>query len=99
TRTASLSNTTGSINAIGFNEFEGTTVGGNFCGTHNAYTLYFAGKFDHAAKSFSAKNGKASYVFDPGTVLLKIGISYVSIANARMNLTVEDPGPDFDAAR
>ncbi len=33
------------------------------------------------------------------TVLARIGISYVSVANARANLAAEDPGTDFDTVR
>jgi predicted alpha-1,2-mannosidase len=33
------------------------------------------------------------------TVLLKVGLSYVSEANARLNLAVENPAWDFDAVR
>jgi predicted alpha-1,2-mannosidase len=33
------------------------------------------------------------------TVIVKVGISYVSIANARLNLQTEMPGWDFDAVR
>ena len=33
------------------------------------------------------------------TVLLKVGLSYVSVANARANLKAENPGWDFDQTR
>jgi predicted alpha-1,2-mannosidase len=33
------------------------------------------------------------------TVLARVGVSYVSVANARANLAVENPGLDFDAVR
>lgn len=76
--------------------------------------IYFASEFSETplkielfsddkpvtGKSISGKNLKMAIHFRPGsTVLVKSGISMVSIANARENLRVEQPGFEFDSVR
>ena len=36
---------------------------------------------------------------EPATVVMRVAISYVSVANARKNLAKEIPGWDFDTVR
>lgn len=51
-------------------------------------------------KTVAGKNLKAAFHFKPGsTVLVKSGISMVSIENARQNVLAEQPGFDFDEVR
>lgn len=84
-------------------EIEGTTVGGNFCGAKNAYDLHFSVVFDHPFELVSsAGDGRAVLRFPDGvgkTVQMKVGMSFVSRANARENLTTETPDWDFEATR
>jgi len=102
------------IEIRGRDALAGTVHSGGFCGSPTKYVLYFVFKFQHPFASFgtwtdklmpgsgSASGHKAgAFVsFSKGeTVLLKVGLSYVSIANAEANLAKEIPGWDFDAAR
>jgi predicted alpha-1,2-mannosidase len=76
--------------------------------------IYFASEFSEApvkielfsddkpvsGKNISGTNLKMAIHFAPGsTVLVKSGISMVSVANAAENLRVEQPGFDFDNTR
>jgi predicted alpha-1,2-mannosidase len=83
-------------------QLSGMVASGNFCGTHNEYTLYFAVKFDSAYEAASRWDGGALVSF-PGAggraVQMKVGLSYVSVANAKENLDAENPGWDFEAMR
>ncbi|MGH2504145.1 MAG: GH92 family glycosyl hydrolase, partial [Ktedonobacterales bacterium] len=54
------------------------------------------------ARSASGGGSGAYLRFAPSasqTILLKIGVSFVSVANARANLAAENPGWDFDQTR
>jgi predicted alpha-1,2-mannosidase len=88
------------VEVAGENAVSGSTVGGNFCGARN-YTVYFYAEFDHKITA-TINSGRAAVQFDTSknpTVLVKIGISYVSVANAKANLDAENPGWDFDQVR
>lgn len=99
TRTATLRPTSGDVRAAGRAELEGATTGGNFCGTANRYALYFVVRFDRPWRTGVITGGRAVLGFDEGaSLLVKVGLSYVSVENARANLRAEDPGRDFDAA-
>jgi len=75
---------------------------GVFCGGTWKMPVYFYAQFDQPLKTESAvkDNSIANLVFDlPATiqtVQLKIGISSVSIKNAKLNLETENPGWAFD---
>ncbi len=104
-----------SAQIIGNNEVEGSETSGDFCGqTNNAgqpqlYTLYFDIVFDQpfTASQVITNPGQAN----PAAVALtfntthdpvlraKVGISYVSTADARLNWQKENPGWNFDAER
>ncbi|HMD19491.1 MAG TPA: GH92 family glycosyl hydrolase, partial [Alloacidobacterium sp.] len=103
------------IKVTGDNAVSGSTTSGGFCGSPTRYTLYFAAKFEQPFTSFSTWNGDAIQKnqreaagkhtgawLDFGNrnqVQVKIGISYVSEANALANLNKEIPGWNFDEVR
>ena len=87
----------------------GSAVSQVGCGT-DRYTLYFAISFDRPFAAFGTWNDEqlqpgstsaraahsGAYVsFDGGRVQLKPAISYVSVSNARANLTAENPEWNF----
>lgn len=91
--------------------FSGWAVGGWFCGWDTRYKIYVAGKFnkppvstmlwqDHAilkdAKTARGKHTGAWVDFaKQHEILVKVGISYVSIAGAQANLDKEISGWNF----
>jgi len=77
-------------------------------------SVYFVAEFDAPFTSYGTWNGGTleagstsasqgsvgAYVrFDRPNVRMKIGVSYVSVANARQNLRAENPGWGFDGIR
>ena len=94
---------------------EGYAEGGNFCGLPTPYRVYFAAEFSedavevgtwkrdiiHREETFAegARSGIYFTFKSPATLLYKIGISYVSVENARENLKAENNGWNFDAIR
>lgn len=94
---------------------EGFADGGNFCGRKTPYTVYFVAEFDADAIETGIWKGDeltrggsfaeggvsgAYFTFAAGKpVQYKIGISYVSVENARENLKAENPGWNFDGIR
>jgi predicted alpha-1,2-mannosidase len=86
-------------------EVDGSVSSGNFCGAANTYTLYFDMVFNSAFISSGtwSTGGNGAYVsFDTSSdpvVVAKVGISYVSTADAVLNRSVEDPGWDFDSVK
>ena len=104
-----------SVKVIGNNEIQGSDTSGHFCGeTSNdgqsqQYTVYFDIVFDHpfTASQVITNSGQtdpaAVYLtFDTTTertVQAKVGISYVSAANAKLNWQAENPGWNFNAVR
>ncbi len=102
-RTNTIRQTASDLHVDGKSGLSGFTTGGRFCGAANTYRLYFALEADQPFASITVKDGKAIATFAPapvaGTVNVKLGISYVSVENARQNLTAESPGWDFDGTR
>jgi predicted alpha-1,2-mannosidase len=120
-----LFNASGSVNGVTASSIAIDSAAGEVSGSaksvvgcgSNAYTIYFAAKFDAPIKSYGTWNGAtvsassttssgtqagAFVAFDTTTnrtVNARIGVSYVSIANARANLDAENPGTDFDTVR
>jgi predicted alpha-1,2-mannosidase len=104
-----------SAQVVGDNEVEGSDTSGYFCGETNndgqtqLYTVYFDIVFDHpfTASKVITNSGQT----DPGAVALtfdttkdqtiqaKVGISYVSVANAKLNWQTENPGWNFNRVR
>ncbi len=104
-----------SARIVGDDEITGSDTSGNFCGEFNnggqsqLYTVYFDVVFSQpfTASKVITEPGQA----DPDAVFLtfdttsdqtiegKVGISYVSAANARQNWRAENPGWNFGAVR
>ena len=104
-----------SVKVIGNNEIQGSDTSGYFCGETNNdgqpqhYTVYFDIVFDHpfTASKVITNSGQT----DPAAVALtfnttqnpvvqaKVGISYVSAADAKQNWHTENPGWNFNAVR
>jgi predicted alpha-1,2-mannosidase len=98
-----------SAQVAGDNEVMGSDTSGNFCGRGNQYTVYFDITFSQpfTASQVVTEPGQT----DPAAVFLtfdttsdpvisaKVGISYVSTANARANWQAENPGWDFDTVK
>jgi predicted alpha-1,2-mannosidase len=86
-------------------EVDGQLTTGYFCGAANTYTLYFDMVFNHPFSTSGSwsLNGNGAYVsFDATTdpvITAKVGISYVSDANAVLNRNTEDPGWDFNTVK
>jgi predicted alpha-1,2-mannosidase len=89
-------------------EIQGSATSGNFCGAGKSYTVYFDMQF---SQPFTASHRYGRAGPGPGAAALtfgatggqplvaRVGISYVSAANARLNLAAESPGWNFAAAR
>jgi predicted alpha-1,2-mannosidase len=91
--------TAAQLAAVGTDGLAGYSSAGRFCGG-DTFPIYFTVQFDHAWKSSQIANGKAVLSFEPGaTVKMKIGVSFFSQANAKLNLDTEDAAFDFDAVR
>lgn len=100
---------------VGDDEVSGSVTTGDFCGESvndgqsQLYTVYFDIKFNEpfASSQVITESGKTSpsavYVsFDTTSnpvVEAKVGISYVSTANARLDWQTENPGWNFDAVK
>ncbi|HTU87248.1 MAG TPA: GH92 family glycosyl hydrolase [Solirubrobacteraceae bacterium] len=100
-----------SAQIVGNDEVTGSETSGDFCGETNnggqsqQYTLYFDLKFSRpfTASQVITNPGQS----DPAAVLVnfdttsdpvvkaKVGISYVSVANARLDWQTENPGWNF----
>jgi predicted alpha-1,2-mannosidase len=104
-----------SAQVIGNDEIQGSETSGHFCGEGNnggqpqLYTLYFDIVFEQqfTASQVITTTGQSapaavSLTFNTTqspVIRAKVGISYVSAANARLNWQRENPGWDFDAVR
>jgi predicted alpha-1,2-mannosidase len=104
-----------SAQIVGNDEVSGSVTSGDFCGESNndgqsqLYTVYFDIKFNVPFTSSQVitepgqTDPSAVYVsFDTTSnpvVEAKVGISYVSTANAQLNWQTENPGWDFDAVK
>lgn len=102
------------IHLDGDRAISGQARAGNFCGSPTRYTLYFAAQFqqpivrstmwhddtiDASAREENAHHAGAMLDFgDQSEIVMKVGLSFVSVENARANLNSEIPGWDFDAA-
>jgi predicted alpha-1,2-mannosidase len=103
------------VELIGNDELLGTVTAGGLCGSATHYTIHFAARFVQPFRSFAtwqddeihngerASEGKRTGAWldfgDQREVLMKVGISYVSQANAMHNLNKEIPGWSFDRVR
>lgn len=101
------------IQLVGDSTLEGHVHSGSFCGQSDQYVLYATMQFqqtfvqtamwrndavDAAAHTETAAHAGAWLDFGhQREVTMKVGLSFVSIPNARANLAAEIPGWDFDA--
>jgi predicted alpha-1,2-mannosidase len=104
-----------SAQIVGDDEVQGSVTSGDFCGEtvndgqSQLYTVYFDITFSQpfASSQVITESGQTSpaavYVsFDTAAtpvIEAKVGISYVSAANARLNWQTENPGWNFDAVK
>jgi predicted alpha-1,2-mannosidase len=97
TYTNTESGVAGAVTQVDAQTVSGSTTGGHFCGNSTNVPVYFYAQFSQPfASTSSISNGVAVLNFGKGkTVLMKIGISYVSVANAKANLEKENPSWDF----
>jgi predicted alpha-1,2-mannosidase len=96
---------------VGDREVTGSISSGGFCGTGRPYILYFDVVFDQPfrASKIIAEAGKSTpgFVFvtfdatKSQTLQAKVGISFVSVDNARANWAAENPPSQwtFDAVK
>ena len=94
-----------SATVVSNTEVTGTTVSGHFCGDSATYTLHFDMMFDQPFTSSKIIGGAPDGIFvtfntsSNRVVQAKVGVSFVSDANAHQNLMSENPNFDFDAVR
>lgn len=104
---------TSTIEIRGKDTIVGSVHSGGFCESPTNYVLYFAARFEKPFASFGTWTDKiapnttsatghhagayVSFATGAEPVVMKIGISFVSIDNAEANLASEIPGWDFDA--
>jgi predicted alpha-1,2-mannosidase len=97
----------------GDNAIEGEAHAGGFCGSSTRYALYFTAQFQQSftrtamwkddsvepsAREESAHHAGAWLDFgNQREVTMEVGLSWVSVENARANLAAEIPMPNFDA--
>ena len=98
-----------SAQIVGGNEVTGTATSGGFCGETGSYTLHFDMVFSQNFTSSqivteSGQPGPNSVFLNFNTtsnqvVQAKVGLSYVSAANASANLAAEQSGFDFSTVQ
>ena len=100
--TKAANSASGSV-SIGANTITGYEDSGGFCGAGNRYRVYFSATFDHNfTSSNSPKTGQAFVSFNTSNgapVVARIGMSFVSIANAQANETTEQGSSSFDTIK
>lgn len=103
------------IALVGDDGLRGTVTSGGLCGSATHYTIYVAARFEHPFDHFATwqdddihsgtreASGKYTGAWldfgDRREVTMKVGISYVSEANALDNLDKELPDWNFDGQR
>jgi predicted alpha-1,2-mannosidase len=92
------------LTTVGSNELTGSVTSTGFCEASNAFTVYFAVRFD---QPFTASGSYGATASGPGggyatfdttanqTVTARVGISYTSVAQAQANLDAEVGGQTF----
>lgn len=82
-------------------EIEGASTSGGFCAQGNRQTVYFVARFDRAARDGGSDGAVAWARFDAdgAPLTVAVGVSWVSIANARLNLDAEWAARSFDDVR
>lgn len=83
-------------------EVSGSVTSGHFCGRVPTYTTYFDMVFDRPMTGNGGFAGGNWLTFDTTAgqvVQTKVGLSFVSVANATANRLAENPGWDFAGVR
>jgi predicted alpha-1,2-mannosidase len=83
-------------------EISGQITSGHFCASSPTYTLYFDMVFDRSFASSGTFTNGGYVTFDSSSnhvVQAKVGVSYVSLANAVGNRTSENPNWDFNGTQ
>ncbi|GAA2701980.1 alpha-1,2-mannosidase [Actinoplanes palleronii] len=91
-----------SFTRVSSTEIRGWITSGHFCADSPTYTLRFSMVFDRPMTSDGTFSGGNSVTFDASSnrvVTAKVGVSFVSDANAAANRAAEIPGWDFAATR
>ena len=90
---------------VGNNEIVGSTTSGHFCGDKATYVVHFNLVFDRPFTSSQILGSRPDGVFvtfDTTTnpvIQAKVGLSFVSDANANLNWRTENPGWNFNNVR
>jgi predicted alpha-1,2-mannosidase len=90
------------FNVVSSTEVDGYVTSDNFCGPSPAYTVYYDLQFSQPITGNGAGSGNTYVTFNTTgnqTLLAKVGISYVSTANAKANLAAENPNWNFSATQ
>src|SRR6185312_11570914 len=90
------------FSVVSSTEVSGSVTGGHFCGASPTYQLYFDMQFDHPFTSNGTFSGGDSLTFNTSsatTLQAKVGLSYVSVANAKAILTAENPDFNFSTTQ
>jgi predicted alpha-1,2-mannosidase len=90
------------FNVVSGTEVDGYVTSGNFCGPSPAYTVYYDLQFSQPITGNGGGSGNTYVTFNTTsnqTLLAKVGISYVSTANAKANLASENPNWNFSATQ
>ena len=90
------------VTVLGDHTITGSVTSNGFCEASNPFTLYFSATFDHSFTATGNYGGGEYVTFDTTgsqVVQARVGISYVSVANAKTNVDAEIPGWDFDGTR
>lgn len=92
------------VQTDGAREISGSASSGYFCGMPDRYTVYFVARFDRPFTGFGTwPDRRAAWVtFAPNPkaqVVVKVGLSFVSVNGARANLAAEGRGWDVIAVR
>jgi predicted alpha-1,2-mannosidase len=97
---------TSSVQVVGNNEVTGSATSGHFCGAADTYTVHFDIVFDQPFASNPPIQAGPNTIFltfnttGNRVVQAKVGISFVSDANARANWQAENgSGFNFDTTR
>ncbi|KAG0167086.1 hypothetical protein DFQ28_006688 [Apophysomyces sp. BC1034] len=101
TRTNTKAKTAGSITSISDNALFGSTESFSFCNHMDAVMVYFYAEFNQPFENSSViAHGRAEMHFSAGaTVLMKIGLSFVSVENAKQNLIAENSSWKFNKTK
>ncbi|MCM3308882.1 glycoside hydrolase family 92 protein, partial [Priestia megaterium] len=97
--------TSDTVSEVGDRALSGTIAGGGFCWAGHAVPVYYYAEFSQpfAVKPALSNNRPVTLTFNVDSkhpdVMMKLGISFVSEANAKANLRAEKPATDARGER